>query len=170
MTPPRPFTVAVPETILTDLRDRLARARFPDEPPGAGWQYGSDLAYVKTLADYWRHKYDWRKWETELNGFRQFTAQLSGIELHFVHEIGRGPRADAAAALARLAGLGVGVQENPAHAHRPRSLRRRSRGLVHGGGAVAARLRLLLHAGPAALRRAGDGRHLRDPHDGRARL
>ena len=92
MTPPRPFTVAVPEATLTDLRDRLARARFPDEPPGAGWQYGSDLAYVKTLADYWRHTYDWRKWEAELNHFRQFTVQLSGIELHYVHEIGRGPR------------------------------------------------------------------------------
>ena len=92
MTPPRPFTVAVPEATLTDLRDRLARARFPDEPPGAGWQYGSDLAYVKTLADYWRHTYDWRKWEAELNQFRQFTVQLSGIELHYVHEIGRGPR------------------------------------------------------------------------------
>jgi pimeloyl-ACP methyl ester carboxylesterase len=92
MPAPRPFTIAVPDAVLTDLRERLARARFPDEPPGAGWQYGSDLAYVKTLADYWRQKYDWRKWEAELNRFHQFTAPVAGIDLHFIHEIGRGPR------------------------------------------------------------------------------
>ena len=92
MTTPRPFTVAVPEATLTDLRERLARARFPDEPPGAGWRYGSDLTYVKALADYWRDKYDWRKWEAELNRFRQFAAAVAGIELHFIHEEGRGPQ------------------------------------------------------------------------------
>ena len=92
MSVPRSFTVAVPEAILTDLRERLARARFPDEPPGAGWRYGADLAYVKALADYWRNKYDWRKWEAELNRFRQFTVPLAGIELHYIHEEGRGPR------------------------------------------------------------------------------
>jgi pimeloyl-ACP methyl ester carboxylesterase len=91
MLAPRPFTVAVPEATLTDLRERLARARFPDEPPGAGWRYGSDLAYVKSLAAYWRDEYDWRRWEGELNRFRQFTAPVAGIELHFIHEEGRGP-------------------------------------------------------------------------------
>jgi pimeloyl-ACP methyl ester carboxylesterase len=91
MPAPRPFTVAVPEATLTDLRERLARARFPDEPPGAGWRYGSDLAYVRSLAAYWRDEYDWRRWEAELNRFRQFTAPVAGIELHFIHEEGRGP-------------------------------------------------------------------------------
>ena len=43
---PAPFTVRVPDSVLADLRERLARARWPDEPPGAGWAYGSDLAYV----------------------------------------------------------------------------------------------------------------------------
>jgi microsomal epoxide hydrolase len=87
----RPFTIAVPDATLTDLRDRLARARFPDEPPGAGWSYGSDLAYVKALAAYWRDTYDWRRWEKALNGFRHFTAPVGGIQLHFIHEEGRGP-------------------------------------------------------------------------------
>jgi len=92
MPAPRPFTVAVPEAVLTDLRERLARARFPDEPPGAGWSHGSELAYVKALAAYWRETYDWRRWEGELNRFRQFTAPVAGIDLHFIHEEGRGPR------------------------------------------------------------------------------
>ena len=92
MSAPRPFAVNVPAATLTDLRERLARARFPDEPPDAGWRYGAELAYVKALAAYWSERYDWRRWETELNRFRQFTAPVAGIDLHFIHEEGRGPR------------------------------------------------------------------------------
>lgn len=92
MSAPRPFAVNVPAATLTDLRERLARTRFPDEPPDGGWRYGAELAYVKALAAYWRERYDWRRWETELNRFRQFTAPVAGIDLHFIHEEGRGPR------------------------------------------------------------------------------
>jgi pimeloyl-ACP methyl ester carboxylesterase len=92
MPAPRPFAVNVPAATLTDLRERLARARFPDEPPDAGWRYGTELAYVKALAAYWSERYDWRRWETELNRFRQFTAPVAGIDLHFIHEEGHGPR------------------------------------------------------------------------------
>ena len=55
-----PFTVSVPEPVLTDLRDRLARTRWPDEIPGAGWDYGVSLTYLKELAEYWRTGFDWR--------------------------------------------------------------------------------------------------------------
>jgi len=89
--PPVPFTIRVPDAVLTDLRERLARTRWPDEPPGAGWSYGSDVAYVRELCTYWRDKYDWRRHEAVLNGFRQFTAPVAGIDLHFIHEEGRGP-------------------------------------------------------------------------------
>jgi len=92
MPAPRPFAVNVPAATLTDLRERLARARFPDEPPDAGWRYGTELAYVKALAAYWSERYDWRRWESELNRFRQFTAPVAGIDLHFIHEEGHGPR------------------------------------------------------------------------------
>jgi len=90
--PPTPFRIEIAETVLADLRDRLARTRFPDQAPGAPWSYGADLAYVRELVAYWRERYDWRKHEALLNGFRQFTAPVAGIDLHFIHEEGRGPK------------------------------------------------------------------------------
>ncbi|OGK89161.1 MAG: multidrug MFS transporter [Candidatus Rokubacteria bacterium GWC2_70_16] len=89
---PVPFTVAVPDEVLADLRERLARTRWPDEAPGSGWRYGTDLAYLRELVTYWRDRYDWRRQETALNRFRHFTVPLAGIDLHFIHEEGRGPR------------------------------------------------------------------------------
>jgi microsomal epoxide hydrolase len=87
-----PFRISVPDATLKDLRDRLARARWPDESPGAGWRHGAELGYMKELVAYWRDQYDWRRHEAELNGFRQFTAPVAGIDLHFIHEPGVGPR------------------------------------------------------------------------------
>jgi pimeloyl-ACP methyl ester carboxylesterase len=89
---PRPFTIQVPDDTLADLRVRLDRARWPDQNPGVEWQHGSDLAYVKALADYWRDKYNWRTHEARLNGLKQFVAAIDGIDLHFIHEPGVGPR------------------------------------------------------------------------------
>src|SRR5437870_904298 len=89
--PTSPFTIRVPDETLTDLRSRLERTRWPDENPGGGWQYGSDLRYMQALANYWREKYDWRVHEARLNRLRQFVASIDGIDLHFIHEPGVGP-------------------------------------------------------------------------------
>jgi uncharacterized protein (DUF952 family)/pimeloyl-ACP methyl ester carboxylesterase len=89
--PPTPWTVHIDEAVLTDLRDRLARVRWPDEIPGAGWQYGTDLTYLKMFIEYWRTQYDWRTHEAQLNTFRHFTVPLGGIHLHFLHQPGVGP-------------------------------------------------------------------------------
>src|SRR5262245_22778065 len=88
---PRPFSIHVPDTVLADLRDRLARVRWPDEVPEAPWRYGPDLGYMKDLVAYWRDKYDWRAHEAELNRLKQFTVPLASIDLHFIHEPGIGP-------------------------------------------------------------------------------
>jgi len=88
---PRSFTLHVADEVLADLRARLDRVRWPDENPGGGWTYGTDLAYMKSLVAYWRERYDWRAREAELNRFRQFTAPVGGIDLHFIHEPGVGP-------------------------------------------------------------------------------
>jgi len=89
---PQPFTIRIGDDVLTDLRARLDRVRWPDEIPEAPWRYGTDLAYLKELVTYWRERYDWREQEARLNRLRQFTVPIGGIELHFVHEPGVGPR------------------------------------------------------------------------------
>ncbi len=88
--PIEPFTIAIPEETLTDLRERLSRVRWPDEAPDAAWRYGSSLAYVKELCAYWRDVYDWRAEERDLNTLAQFKASVEGIDIHFVHEKGVG--------------------------------------------------------------------------------
>ena len=91
--PPTPWTVHIDEAVLTDLRDRLARVRWPDEIPGAGWQYGTDLTYLKMFIEYWRTQYDWRTHEAQLNTFRHFTVPLGGIHctLSISPALGRTP-------------------------------------------------------------------------------
>ena len=87
-----PFRIAVPDAVLADLRERLARTRFPDEMPGSGWGDGADLAYVKELVAYWQDRYDWRAAEARLNASPQFRATVGGLGIHFVHVRGTGPR------------------------------------------------------------------------------
>ncbi len=81
----RPFRVVVPPAELEDLRDRLARTRWPDELPDVGWSYGVPLGYLKELVEYWRTAYDWRKHEARLNQFPQFTTTIDGALVHFLH-------------------------------------------------------------------------------------
>jgi microsomal epoxide hydrolase len=88
---PKPFEIHVPDDVLADLRARLAQVRWPDEPPLAPWTTGTSVYYMKQLVDYWRERFDWRAQEAELNGFRQFTLPLAGIDLHFIHQPGKGP-------------------------------------------------------------------------------
>src|ERR1041385_3873718 len=81
----RPFRIAVPEAELQDLKERLAKTRWPDETPGAGWSRGVPVAYLRELAEYWRTQYDWRHHESKLNGYPQFTTSIDGQTLHFLH-------------------------------------------------------------------------------------
>ena len=87
----RPFTIQVSDDVLADLRERLSRVRWPDEAPGDGWAYGTDLAYLQQLVAYWRDTYDWRANEALLNAFHHYTVPLAGIDLHLIHEPGVGP-------------------------------------------------------------------------------
>jgi len=88
-----PFRVQVEESILADLRDRLARTRWPDQLDHAGWDYGAELGYVQDLCEYWRKSFDWRKQEALLNRFPQFTTDIDGLRVHFIHQ--RSPHANA---------------------------------------------------------------------------
>jgi microsomal epoxide hydrolase len=86
-----PFSIEVPEEVLTDLKARLERTRFPDEVSDTAWEYGTNLAYLRELVDYWRTRYDWRKHEKHLNSLRHFRTEIADLDLHFIHEKGRGP-------------------------------------------------------------------------------
>jgi pimeloyl-ACP methyl ester carboxylesterase len=88
-----PFTIHVPDAVLTDLKERLARTRLPDTIEGSGWTYGTDLAYLKELITYWREKFDWREQERRLNAFEQFRTNIDGINVHFVHRRSAQPNA-----------------------------------------------------------------------------
>ena len=90
MSAPKPFTLHIPDAAIAELSERLARTRWPDEPPARPWSTGTSLSYMQTLVEYWRARFDWRAWEAKLNGFRQFTVPIGGIDLHFIHEPGRG--------------------------------------------------------------------------------
>jgi pimeloyl-ACP methyl ester carboxylesterase len=88
----KPFQLHVPDSAIDDLRARLARTRFPDQPAGEPWAYGSDVSYVRELVDYWHSEFDWRAQEARLNAFPQYKVPLHGIDLHFLHVEGKGPR------------------------------------------------------------------------------
>jgi pimeloyl-ACP methyl ester carboxylesterase len=87
----QPFKINIPQATLDDLRERLARTRWPDEVEGAGWDYGTNVGYLKSLVDYWQHEFDWRKQEAKLNTYTQFRADIDGLNIHFIHERGKGP-------------------------------------------------------------------------------
>jgi epoxide hydrolase len=79
------FRIDIPQADLDDLRDRLGRTRWPDQLPKVGWDYGIALDDVRELAEYWRTGYDWRVHERRLNSFPQFTTQIDGQTVHFLH-------------------------------------------------------------------------------------
>lgn len=88
-----PFESHVPDAVIADLKERLARTRWPDEPEGAGWDYGASMPYVRELCDYWRDGFDWRAAEARFNAFPHYMTQIGGQQLHFYHI--RSPEPDA---------------------------------------------------------------------------
>jgi len=87
----RPFAIDVPQATLDDLKARLGHTRWPDEVEGAGWDYGTSLAYLREIAEYWRTRFDWRAEERAMNALPHFRASVDGHGIHFIHARGRGP-------------------------------------------------------------------------------
>ena len=80
-----PFRISVSDEVLSDLHDRLVRTRWPDQIPGSGWDYGTDLASVQALCAYWRDEFNWRAAEERLNAWPQFETTIDDFHLHFIH-------------------------------------------------------------------------------------
>ncbi|MGI9292563.1 MAG: epoxide hydrolase family protein [Pseudomonadales bacterium] len=88
-----PYVVNIAEEQLEDLRRRLENVRWPDRETPNDWSQGIPLAYMRQVCDYWRSDYDWRRWESKLNGFAQFKTTIDGLGIHFLHV--RSPHANA---------------------------------------------------------------------------
>jgi len=86
-----PMNIAVPEADLADLKERLARTRWPDEITNSGWTYGFDSATLRDLRDYWLDHFDWRRQEAAWGQLPHFQTEIQGLKIHFVHLRGKGP-------------------------------------------------------------------------------
>jgi pimeloyl-ACP methyl ester carboxylesterase len=85
-----PFTIAIADADVAELKSRLQHARFPDEVEDAGWEYGTSLAFLRRFVAYWGNQFDWRAAEARLNRTPQFTTEIDGETVHFVHARGKG--------------------------------------------------------------------------------
>ena len=144
-----PFKIHVEDAVLADLKDRLTRARFPDELTGAGWTYGMNLGYLKELVMYWHDRFDWRAQERRLNAFDQFKTNIDGLDIHFIHQRSHNPNAAASEWVAKLDRR---VQQSDWSAHRSCQLWRTRRRRVPRRYSFDARLRLFRKATRAGLR------------------
>jgi microsomal epoxide hydrolase len=83
--PITPFRIDVGDDVLADLVDRLNRTRYPNQVAGRDWDQGTDLVYLQQLVRYWVNEYDWRAHEANLNRLEQYTTEVDGQRIHFVH-------------------------------------------------------------------------------------
>lgn len=85
------FRIQIAKEVLDDLKYRLDHVRWPDQLRDSGWERGTEIGYLQSLVSYWRDHFDWRAQEQELNRYSQFHCNVDGIDVHFVHERGKGP-------------------------------------------------------------------------------
>jgi pimeloyl-ACP methyl ester carboxylesterase len=79
------FRINIPQASLDDLAERLEKTRWPSVLPGAAWQRGVPVEYLRGLADYWREGFDWRAQERRLNAYPQYITEIDGQRIHFLH-------------------------------------------------------------------------------------
>tara|TARA_B100000315_G_scaffold67473_1_gene61309 strand:+ start:30885 stop:32030 length:1146 start_codon:yes stop_codon:yes gene_type:complete len=91
MTTVKPFKVRISDEKIDAIRTRVAAFPWHEMPDDGGWDYGTNLDYMKEFCNYWVTEFDWRKQETRINRFSHFTAPVDGVDIHFIHEKGSGP-------------------------------------------------------------------------------
>src|SRR5436305_1461718 len=93
MTAIKPFRIAVSADILADLTSGLARTRWPEAELVDDCSQGSPLTWIQEICTYWADGYDWRAREAKLNRFEQFTTEIDGLDIHFLHVRSKEPSA-----------------------------------------------------------------------------
>jgi pimeloyl-ACP methyl ester carboxylesterase len=88
----KPFKINIPDKTLVEIYNKVKNYPWHEMPDDGGWQYGSNLDYMKEISNYWVKDFDWRKHETEINKFSNFTTIVDDIEMHFIREKGSGFR------------------------------------------------------------------------------
>ena len=80
-----PYRISVGEDVLDDLRSRLRKTRWPEAELVDDWSQGVPLGWIRDVCGYWAEQYDWRRREALLNRFSQFTTEIDGLGIHFLH-------------------------------------------------------------------------------------
>jgi hypothetical protein len=81
---PRPFRVSIPQATIDRISHRVRDTRLPDRLDAPDWRYGANWDYMKSLADYWTTRFDWRKAEANLNRYPQFLVRAGDFEIHVI--------------------------------------------------------------------------------------
>lgn len=86
----KPYTINIPDAGIEDLQRRINNTRWTDEVTNSGWNYGTNLSYLKELASYWANTFNWKEQEKKLNGFNNYMVEIDGYPIHFIYEKGLG--------------------------------------------------------------------------------
>ncbi|MFK4680816.1 pimeloyl-ACP methyl ester carboxylesterase [Bradyrhizobium diazoefficiens] len=89
----KPFRIAISDDILADLKSRLARTRWPEAELVDDWSQGAPLKWIREICTYWADGYDWRAREARLNRIDQYTTEIDGLDIHFLHARSNEPSA-----------------------------------------------------------------------------
>jgi len=80
-----PYRISIGDDVLDDLRSRLRNTRWPEAELVGDWSQGMPLKWIQEICRYWAEEYDWRRREAQLNRFAQFTTDIDGLSIHFLH-------------------------------------------------------------------------------------
>ena len=86
----KPFKLEIPDKTIQNIYSKVKNYPWHEMPDDGGWDYGTNLDYMKEFSDYWINKFDWKKTEEKINKFKNFKSNINGIDIHFIHERGSG--------------------------------------------------------------------------------
>ena len=86
----KPFKVKIPNSLIQEIKNKVKKYPWHEMPSEGGWEYGTNLDYMKEISNYWVNDFDWNKHQEEINKFSNFISRVEEIDIHFIHEKGSG--------------------------------------------------------------------------------